>query len=191
MKPLSFSSPHLIIMTGIPGSGKSFFAEHFASTFNASFISSEKIMEDLTKDSAVDQNTVIRIASFLLSELLKSGKTIIYEGSTDSRATRQALGKIARDNGYIPLLVWVQTESISARQRATKPRRDKAYLTDDQFDTILHRFTPPNTLEKPIVISGKHTYPSQLKIVLKHLAITRVDAVPERKIIEGRHIAVR
>ncbi|TAL14476.1 ATP-binding protein [Patescibacteria group bacterium] len=191
MKPLSLTNPHLIIMVGIPGSGKSFFAEHFANTFNAPFISHDKIAKDIAGDSQVDSTTVVRISNFLLAELLKSGQTIIYEGLTDTRTARQVLAKIARDMGYEPLLVWVQTESLAAKQRATKPQRDKSNLTDEQFDTMLHRFTPPSIIEKPIVISGKHTYPSQLKIVLKHLAVNRSETIPERKVIEGRHIAVR
>ncbi|MDB5167658.1 MAG: hypothetical protein JWN26_803 [Candidatus Saccharibacteria bacterium] len=191
MKPLSLATPHLIIMVGIPGSGKSFFAEHFATTFNAPFVSHEKISTELANDNSVDPAIVVRISNFLLKELLKSRQTIVYEGMTDTRTARQVLTKIARDKGYEPLLVWVQTESLAAKQRATKSQRERLHLTDEQFDTILHRFTPPSTLEKPIVISGKHTYASQLRIVLKHLAVGRVETVPERKIIEGRHITVR
>lgn len=191
MKPLSLTSPHLIIMVGIPGSGKSFFADHFASTFNTSFVSIEKITEELGESTTIDQPTAVRISTFLLTELLKSGQTIVYEGLTETRTARQALIKAARDNGYEPLVVWVQTESIAAKQRATKQKRSKSHLSDEQFDVALRRFTPPSAVEKPIVISGKHTYPSQLKIVLKYLAVMRTDVVPERKIIEGRHIAVR
>jgi predicted kinase len=198
MKPLNLAAPHLIVMVGIPGSGKSFFAEHFASTFNAPYVSFEKIRDELFKSQAGDndqQVVVSRASSLLLSELLKTGQTIVYEGLTDAASVRQEIAKIARSKNYEPLFVWVQTESLSAKERVTKTIRGKFSMTVDQFEARLRRFTPPNSSEKAVVISGKHTYPSQLKIVLKRLAEGRVDKVelqtPIRSGIEGRRIAIR
>lgn len=191
MKPMTLATPHLVIMIGIPGSGKTFFAEHFASTFNAAYISSAKIIASL--DISIGQGSLDGISNYMLEELLKTGQTVVYDSIVDSRASRAALAKIAKDKGYSPLLVWVQTESVSAKFRSTKPRKDIPHLTSDEFDSAIRRFTPPNASEKAVVISGKHTYPSQLKIVLKHLApgrAQRIDDHPTR-VIEGRHIAVR
>lgn len=201
MKPLNLTSPHLIIMVGIPGSGKSFFAEHFASTFNAPYISFEKTRDELFKEQTGDnsqQIIVSRANSLLLSELLKTGQTIIYEGLTDAASVRLELARIARSKNYQPLFVWVQTESLSAKERATKVTRGKLSMTIDQFDARLRHFTAPGSSEKAVVISGKHTYPSQLKIVLKRLADGHPDRLetpqaPARpsSSIERRHIAIR
>lgn len=191
MKPLSLSAPHLIVMVGIPGSGKSFFAEHFATTFNAPYVSAEKIMTDL----GVPREASGAVANHLLEQLFKTGQTVIYEGDSDTRSNRLDMAKAARAHGYDPLLVWVQTESISAKQRATRSGRGSAAMTAEQFDSALKRFTPPNLSEKAVVISGKHTYASQLKIVLKRLAEGRADAttneVPARAANEGRRIVIR
>ncbi len=196
MKPLSLSSPHLIIMVGIPGSGKTFFAEHFASTFNAPIVSFARISSELYGNrhlTSEEQAIVIRISHYLLEQLLKTGQTIVYEGITDTRTTRQALAKIANKQTYEPLLVWVQTESLAAKSRAIKQRRDTVSITPDEFDTIVKRFTPPNVSERAVVISGKHTYASQLKIVLKRLAEGRVEKAetPSARTAVGRHIVVR
>jgi predicted kinase len=190
MKPLNLASPHLIIMVGIPGSGKTFFAEHFASTFSAPYVSAQQIAS-LSGGNSTDESSS-RLTKHLLEQLFKTGQTIIYEGASDTRSHRLELAKAARTHGYNPLLVWVQTESISAKQRATKAQKGTSALSSDQFDAALKRFTPPNVSEKAIVISGKHTYASQLKIVLKRLAEGRsAEAVPERPTSGGRHIVVR
>jgi predicted kinase len=197
MKPLSLSSPHLIIMVGIPGSGKTFFADHFAATFNAPVVSFEKIAAEIYGARQLErdeQATVVRVSHYLLKQLLKTNQTVIYEGITDTRTTRQALAKIANDQGYEPLLVWVQTESIASKIRATKSRREVATISPEQFDTVLKRFTPPNASERAVVISGKHTYASQLKIVLKRLAdshVEKMDTTIPGRTVEGRHITVR
>jgi len=60
MKPLSLSKPHVIVTVGIPGSGKSFFAEHFAATFKAPLISGERIRKELFGDKQrSDEQTAI------------------------------------------------------------------------------------------------------------------------------------
>ena len=188
---MTLATPHLIIIVGIPGSGKTFFAEHFATTFNAPFVSVAAIAASL--DANLGQDSAVTISNYMLKELLKTGQTVVYDGIVDSRTMRAALAKIAKDKGYSPLLVWVQTESASAKVRATKPRKDAPYLTSEEFENALRRFTPPNASEKAVVISGKHTYPSQLKIVLKRLALGRAQRVDDQPVraIEGRHIAVR
>lgn len=179
MKSLSLSTPHLIIMVGIPGSGKSFFAEHFAETFNAPIINHGILRHDLFSQPTFgkdEQDIINRVAGHMLHELLKTKRTILYEGATNQRTSRSLLAKKARDAGYEPLFVWVQTESVTAKKRATKPSNGHQFLTVAQFDDQLKQFSAPHQSEKVIVMSGKHTYASQLKIILKHLAGPRAEA---------------
>jgi predicted kinase len=166
MKPLTTATPHVIIMVGIPGAGKSAFAEHFAQTFQAPLISVSRLMQA----GGVDATTATTLSTVLLEELLKTQRTLIFDGPTYTKASRIDLVRYISKAGYQPLLVWVQTESVEARRRATKKRQDNTQLAPDEFDAAIKRFTPPTATEKPVVISGKHTYASQLKIVLKRLA---------------------
>ena len=168
--------PHLVVMVGIPGSGKSFFADHFASTFSAPIVSSKTIRSALVQTpsfSASEQAAVRRISYYLLDELLKTGQTFVYDSMSDARTDRQEIIRKAKLAGYHVLFVWVQTESATARIRATKQSKDKAsVISDEQFTHFVKHFTVPSSVEKPIVISGKHTYASQLKIVLSRLVVT-------------------
>lgn len=170
MKALDTNKPHLIITMGIPGSGKSFFANHFAETFKAPIVSHDILHKNILLNSKTplsnDQTDII--LNHMLSEILKTGRTTVYEGKTSTRAERKELLKNAKDAGYEPLFIWVQTEPLTAKKRAVK-KSSEMKISSDEFDLRLKRFNTPHISEKFIVISGKHTYASQLKIVLKHL----------------------
>ncbi len=172
MKSPVLPKPHLIIMVGIPRSGKSFFAEHFADTFKAPIISFDKLRSEIFSNPSFsnDEDKIINnVANSLVDEILKTKRTIIYDGQTSQRADRMIISKKSKDAGYDPLFIWVQTEPASAKKRALKTNSNKPAISSDDFENRLKHFSSPNSNEKAIVISGKHTYASQLKIVLKNL----------------------
>ena len=173
MKSLSLTKPHLIALIGVPGSGKTFFAEKFSETFHAPFINIDTIVS-LSNSSVVASK---KIADYQLGELLKTKQTALLEGLADTRAERAELAKKAQKAGYELLFVWVQTDSATAKQRATKPSGAKTntIITPEQYDRAEKRFISPAPHETSLVISGKHTYATQAKVVLKRLSS------PERK----------
>lgn len=171
MKSLSLNQPHLIVMVGIPGSGKSFFAEKFAETFHAPYVSLEKIAT-LAGDN---DTSAAQIMKYQIDELLKTRQSIIIEGEADTRSERAELTRKARANGYESLFIWVQTDPATAKSRAAKVGKSKTgrTLTHEEHDLLTRRFTSPNAVESPVVISGKHTYATQAKVVLKKLSAPR------------------
>lgn len=175
MRTLSLSKPHLVVMVGIPGSGKSFFADHFAETFNAPIISFDQLRDELFDQPTFtnDEYSIIeRVADHQLGELFKTEQTIIYDGSGQQRQERTKLTKRAQSAGYETLFIWVQTETTTAKKRAMK--RTKGHFSSAMFDDAFKRFSAPHETEHATVISGKHTYASQLKIVLKRLIEPRL-----------------
>jgi predicted kinase len=192
MKSLSLSKPHLIVMVGVPGAGKSFFSDHFADTFSAPIVSWNAIRSDLFNEPthAKEEDEIVgRVASALLEQLLKTGVTVLYEGGTHTRVSRQALAKQAAKAGYETLFVWVQVDTPTAKSRAKKQG-----ISSEVFDQHTRAFTSLAESEPFIVISGKHTYPTQLKIVLKRLSAPRVAAAaqsePPRRAPERRERSI-
>jgi tRNA uridine 5-carbamoylmethylation protein Kti12 len=173
MKPITPASPHAIIMVGIPGSGKSTFAEHFAETFKAPIINESKIAYEANLNT--DQIDVV--SSQLLNEILKVERTFLIEAINFNKAKRANLVAKVTKAGFRPLIVWVQTEPYEAKRRALKPYPNGSGLKDSEFDSLYNSFQAPSPQEKAVVISGKHTYATQLKVVLKQLAGTRPETV--------------
>jgi shikimate kinase len=172
MKSLSLSQPHVIVLVGVPGSGKSFFAEKFSETFNAPFASLEKIIP-FAKSATAATN----VFEQQIDELLKTNHSIVVEGIGSNRIARDTFVRKAKAAHYEVLLVWVQTDPATAKSRALRKAKDSdtQTLTSDQYDRIVRLFNAPTALEKPLVISGKHTYATQAKIVLKRLSAPRAE----------------
>ncbi|HRF28586.1 MAG TPA: AAA family ATPase [Candidatus Saccharibacteria bacterium] len=167
MKSLSLEKPHAIVMVGIPGSGKTFFAEKFAQTFNAPYLDQETIEKFIS-----DENGVNDIIIRLLNEFTKTQASLVLEIFTDSRTSRTELAKALKSAGYVTVFVWVQVDEATARTRSIK----KGMSGDIEHAERVRVFSPPHESEAAVVISGKHTYASQVKIVLKRLTASRAAA---------------
>ncbi len=177
MKPLTPASPHAIIMVGIPGAGKSAFAERFADTFQAPILNRTKLKKELLLDDEQSDTLVDAI----LAEYLKTNRTIVIEGGVNRKTNRATLSKVLHKAGYKPLIVWVQTDANEAHRRATKKYPKGSGLTSDEFEVSLKEFQAPVDLERAVVISGKHTYTTQVKVVLKQLASENERPIPPRE----------
>lgn len=173
MKSLSLTKPHIIVMVGVPGSGKSFFAEKFAETFHAPYISRDKISTLVPDITIADKLVLLHLAEFV-----KTKQSIIVEGPTLTRAERSDIAKLARRAGYECLLVWVQTHQDTARMRSVKSAKNgkiSSVRTPSEFEQQVKRFNAPTAQEKPVVISGMHTYATQARAVLKKLSSERTE----------------
>lgn len=185
MKSLSLSRPLIVFVIGLPGAGKSFFARQFAETFNAPIVSYDYLRYQMFPEPAFspeEEGLIATIAGNEFGELLKTQRTIIVDGGNNSYERRQELAKLAKKKGYGSLLVWVQTDERSARFRATnrKPNREgdklNASMTIETFATAKAAFMAPGKGEDFVVISGKHTYSTQAKVVLRRFVTTQPPA---------------
>lgn len=182
MRSISLAKPLIIMMVGLPGAGKSFFARQFSDTFGAPLISYDKIHFEIFKQPQFDNEehmTVQRLVGYQIEEFAKTKKTFIVDGGLYTRAERTAIRQYANKAGYGAMIIWVQTDLATCQQRALKrnPRKeDDKYnhsLTVEVFQLYARKLTPPTAQESYVVISGKHTYATQAKMVLRKLAAPR------------------
>ncbi len=179
MEALTLSSPMIIEVVGLPGSGKSFFANQFANTFGAALVSQDKIRWTLFAHHTYSDNEnamVEQVADLLITELLRTKKTFVLDGGYNTSAARHTLANVARRHGYRVLTIVVQTDEPTSKRRATKRSekkpgdRYKQSLTDAQFEQAKSEYEEPSTTAPDVVvISGKHTYNTQAKIVLRKM----------------------
>ena len=166
MKQLHVATPYCLIVTGLPGSGKTTFARAFADTFGAPFLDYPAITSYVSDDFPSDG-----LINELTKQLMRSKATIVLETTVGSRTERQELIKQAKANGYKPLVVWVQTESSIAKRRSTvSTRTHTALYSASEYEQAARKFTAPNETEPTVVISGMHTHASQLRVVLKRIS---------------------
>ncbi len=182
MKSLSLAKPLVIVTVGLPGAGKSFFARQFSETFGAPIVSGDRLRHMLGAGSGRDtsgQQVVEQLAHYQIEELFKTQKTFIVDGFGATKPQRAFLRKQAKDKGYGTLLVWVQTDPATSQYRSmkrSKRKEDDKYnlpLTQEDFTHVSRRFQAPLAVESSVVISGKHTYATQARIVLKKLVAPR------------------
>lgn len=195
MKSLSLTQPHLLVTVGIPGSGKSFFAEKFAATFKAPYVKYDTLMNISHHNSASSD----AVAGYMLKELFKTGHTVVFDGPTASRLERSALKDLAASAGYKTVFVWVQTDTLTAKNRHIKTEQKMGHrVTSAHYDALIRAFESPTEKEQPVVVvSGKHTYATQAKAVLKNLLAVKqaarqkvshdpADLVPVKRSISTR-----
>ena len=174
MKSLSLDRPYLLITVGIPGSGKSQFAEKFAATFGAPYVKYDTILHISANNGRASDG----FAGYFLHELFKTNHTVIFDGPTATRAERAALRDLAASAGYTSLFIWVQTDLATAKDRFAKTARKQGHrVSGAHYDALVKEFVAPSEKEHPfVVISGKHTYATQVKAVLKNLTLAKQTA---------------
>ncbi len=184
MKSLSLSSPMVIMVVGLPGAGKSFFARQFAATFGAPLVSDDKIRTMLfaNHNYGRDENAMVsQVAGMMTEQLFAAGKTFVLDGGYNAKVARDEMARMANEHGFRTLTIWAQTDEPTCRRRSQKrdsKRDDDRYsqaLTPEMFDQLAKKFTQPIVNDSTVVISGKHTYATQARVVLKKIVASRDD----------------
>lgn len=171
MKPLQLHKPHLLVVVGLPGAGKTYFASQFSDTFNAPYLD-----YNYYRAHVGDEKVAEELATHALTQLLRTKQTLVVEGVGSNRDDRREIVRVANKQGYDVLYIWVQTEPQTTELRAVRSKT--ASMTLDEYNERAKKFEILQRAETHVVISGKHTYASQAKTVLKRLATDRPASVP-------------
>lgn len=156
--------PHIIVMIGKPGVGKSYFAEKFSDTFNAPCIDYLEIQR-IARDN---EHLAGELLNYVLDRLLPLKHTIVIDGPGGLVAERKDVAAFASKHGYTTLFVWVQVDDETAEYRSLHSKT--ARLTAKEYVARSKEFETPRPRENVVVISGKHTFASQARTVLKKLS---------------------
>lgn len=152
--------PRAILIFGAPCSGKSTFAEQFSARFRAPFYDLSQIQSNL--------NLSEKELLYVVELITKSQVNLVLEGNLDSEISRTKIRNILRQAGYSPHLIWIQTDVLTIKSRLKNKLRS-VKKAKEVYEKKLLTMEPPSDLEKPIVLSGKHTFKTQLSHVLAKL----------------------
>lgn len=149
-----------ILVFGAPCSGKTTFCQNFAKRFRAPYFD----LNDLARSGEVDR----RIILLIVEQLAKTGQMLIIEGGLDTEKDRDEIRAILRKAGYLTSLVWIQTDTGTIKSRL-KFREKSVAKAKAQYEDGISRLEAPADSEMPIVLSGKHTFETQLRHVLMQI----------------------
>lgn len=149
-----------ILVFGAPCSGKTTFSKQFAEQFNATFYDLDALRDN--------HNLSRQFILLLVEQIAKTGATLVFEGGIDTEKDRKEISEILRDAGYSPTLIWIQIDVNTIRARL-KNKFKSVEKAKTVYDSRVKSLEAPSDAEAPVVLSGKHTYDTQLKQVLMQL----------------------
>ena len=155
------AKPRAILVFGAPCSGKTTFAKKFAEKYDLAYFNLEEVQSQYNFDHA-EVLTVLEL-------IAKTHHTLVIEGCIGTENERQDLKKLLVGAGYEVALVWVQTDVATIRSRM-KIKYKSVTKAKSVYDASINELEAPTELEKPIILSGKHTFETQAKHVIAGLA---------------------
>jgi predicted kinase len=172
------SKPLFIMLYGLPGSGKTFFARQLCDTLAAVHVHDDRIRAELFETpthNKQENHVVTSLMNYMSGEFLSAGVSVIYDTHVMRTSQRRALRNMATRAGAETILVWLQIDSESAFSRVA--RRDRRRVDDrfaaslerPDFDTLSAGMQNPEITEKYLVVSGKHVFTTQKSAMLRHL----------------------
>lgn len=152
------TKPYAIMIFGVPMSGKTQFASKFSQQFKAPLLNLEELV-------GINRKSFLK----LIDRVSISGQTILIEGGIDTQKQRNEINRLLTASGYTPVLIWVQTDVAAVKQRL-KVKLKSVEKAKKHFEERIEHLEAPADPERPIVISGKHTFSTQLKTTLAQLS---------------------
>lgn len=170
------TKPMLIMLYGFPGAGKTLFANNLTEYLDCAHVHSDRIRHELFEEPRYDEqeNGIINhLMEYMAEEFLNAGISVIYDTSMSRKSDRHEMRELARKKHAKTLLVWFQVDPDTAFARLRKRDRRKSEdkyafeYTESDFRYIASRMQHPEPTEDYVVVSGKHTFPSQKTAVFK------------------------
>lgn len=159
-KDVSKVQARAILVFGAPCSGKTTFCENFAKRFKAPYFDLGKLVADYKLDRDM--------LMLIVSQVAKTGQMLVIEGGIDTEDERKELRNLLRKSGYEPSLVWIQTDMGTIKNRL-KFRMKSIAKAKQVYEEGINCLEAPADYENPIVLSGKHTFDTQLRHVLMQI----------------------
>ncbi len=149
--------PALVLVSGLPGTGKSFLAHQIAERLPAAIVESDRVRKILFPHpsySGEESAWVHRVAHAAIERLLKAGYRVIYDATNLVEWHRERIYWIAHRTGA--RLVIVQTvapeEVIRARLENRRQHRAPDDLSDADWSVFLQLRRRVDAITRPHIV---------------------------------------
>lgn len=133
--PEPVATPSLIIVSGLPGTGKSYFCRRLAERIDLVVLESDNMRKHLFPSptySKEESARLFRACHSLIWELLKKGITVALDATNLEEHNRERLYHIADQSGARLIIVRMEAPPELVRQRLE--RRAKREVREDNSD---------------------------------------------------------
>lgn len=144
------NQPKLFMMFGYPGAGKTTTAEALQEMTGAEHLSSDLLRLELFPHPTYTQDehdAVYKELDKRAEELLKQGKSVIYDANLNRYKHRLEKYEMCDRTGAKPVLLWVQAPKELARERAVMRGHHHLVPKDETFESMFDRVT--SVIEEP------------------------------------------
>ncbi|MCQ6958730.1 AAA family ATPase [Mucilaginibacter aquariorum] len=126
----------IVIVCGLPGTGKTFFASALASRLNARLISSDVVRTNLKRRGKYDEdnkNAVYAAMLLILAEALQDHDSVVLDATFYKSAIRDLFTAKARQYGEPFYFIQLLASGKTIKERMKQKRRD----SEADFDVYL------------------------------------------------------
>ena len=173
-KPSDTNKTILIILSGLPGTGKSHLANIIADSLPITIIETDFIRRTLFKNpeyAGTENATVFSVCHALIEELLLSNISVLLDATNLLRKNRKRLYRIAENSDANVLLVALTAPEDIVRDRlalrTSKPDPKNNSSADMSVYYKLKRTAQPILSHHYIIDSSLDIYPALYKILKK------------------------
>ncbi|MCA9531473.1 MAG: ATP-binding protein [Myxococcales bacterium] len=160
----------LIVVFGLPGSGKSYFASRLAARLGAAYLSSDALRRELAHKPGYSSAEKARVYEQLLAEAstyLRAERSVVLDATFHRAARRQAVTELATATGAELRWIEIVAPEPTLRERLAKarPDSDADYAV---YEKLKQEFEP---LAEPHLrlTSTDHNLADMLDKGLKHI----------------------
>ena len=126
----------IIVVFGLPGSGKSYFAKHLAEELSTSYLSSDTIRNEVLSSKSYSGDEKSRIYDIMLERcraLVKDGNSVILDATFFKKSVRQRAIDLASEISCRIVFIEVWADEKIVKERVSKKREE----SDADFDVYL------------------------------------------------------
>lgn len=115
-----------VLVCGLPGSGKSYFARHLSKVLPAAYLSTDMIRDEILEEktySTKEKTKVYNAMKKRMTEAHKQHHNVVTDGTFYKASLRQKFINLARDYSEV-FLIEVTAEENLVRERINRKRRN-------------------------------------------------------------------